>query len=392
MEVAGKRVTEEEELIVEEFEKECEPCKGENVATTANGICRECEEYMCNTCFRHHLKAKQCRNHVLVDTQCLSLKVAHKSAENVEKCNRHTNEQIKFYCRTHDIVGCGECMIPDHSGCNPENIKGFAKGYEVTEDFKCLKKKLKGLSVSNDDNKIKVHENQKAIKSMYERALKDVRKFRKDVNDYLDKAEIYIINEAKDIENRNASLLTKLEQDCQLLSSKITEIEQILNKELYSDSALFIQTVNCKPLVLAIEQGVSRVQTTNCTKEFVFVPEKQMHLRSSIHNFGRITTKVSAVNASLEAMKLPREEQDKSIHLEEEPVWKTRDKKKSDLKSPQTFAVGARVRLADRNIHKFNMGGPGTVTAVHTNPGQVSVTWDATGLKTVHGISQLKLI
>ncbi|XP_045184167.2 E3 ubiquitin-protein ligase TRIM33-like isoform X2 [Mercenaria mercenaria] len=329
MEVAGRRVIDDEGDIVEETDIECEPCKGEHVATTANGMCRECEEYMCNTCFRHHLKAKQCRSHVLVDTQNVSLIASHKSAGNVEKCKHHVNEEIKFYCRKHDIVGCGECMIPDHSGCNAENIKGLARGFEVTEDFKCLRKKLEGLGASNNENERKVRENQKANKLMYERALKDIRKFRKDVNDYLDKAETYVTNEAKGIENRNTSLLTRLEQDWQHLSSKITEIEQKLNTELYSDSSLFIQTVNCKPLILAIEQEVSRVQTANCIKEFEFVPEKQMqHLRSSVHNFGRITTSVRAVNASLEAMKLPSGGEDKSVDLEDAAVAKPLDKEK----------------------------------------------------------------
>ncbi|XP_045185115.1 uncharacterized protein LOC123543114 [Mercenaria mercenaria] len=170
-------------------------------------------------------------------------------------------------------------------------------------------------------------------------------------------------------------------------------MEQELNTELYLDSALFIQTVNCKPLILAIEHGVSKVQTANCIKEFEFVPEKQMqHLRSSVHNFGRITTSVRAVNARLEAMKLPIEGRDKSIHLEEEPVAKTRDKKKSDLKSPKTIAVGARVRFAGVGPFTTHRNQPGTVTAVNHNSCRAIVKWDATGYSRSYHMSLLQLI
>ncbi|XP_045184901.1 uncharacterized protein LOC123542918 [Mercenaria mercenaria] len=200
------------------------------------------------------------------------------------------------------------------------------------------------------------------------------------------------------IKDRNASLLTTLEQDCQLLSSKITETEQKLNTELYSDSALFIQTVNCKPLVLAIKQGVSGVQTANCIKEFEFVPEKQMqHLCSSVHNFGRITTSVRKVNASLEAIKLPFGGQDKSVVLVEEPVSKSNYQEKKELKVAPLFVVGAYVRASNwmpKGTYKEHRNQPETVTTVNRNYGtcNVCVKWDATGYTGNYLTSDVKLI
>lgn len=46
MEVSGKKL--ETEL--------CESCATENLSKPADGFCKDCNEFMCQKCFRHHLK------------------------------------------------------------------------------------------------------------------------------------------------------------------------------------------------------------------------------------------------------------------------------------------------------------------------------------------------
>ncbi|XP_053387255.1 transcription intermediary factor 1-alpha-like [Mercenaria mercenaria] len=274
MEVSGKIAEARHGL------KLCENCQFEKVTTKANGICRDCEEYMCDTCFRHHLKGKRNRNHELIDMNDPDIAARHISEE-VEKCKHHNNEAIKFYCRKHEIIGCGDCFALEHRGCTPEYIKDISKNVQETVDFVNLKRKIELLERQNKATYETVRNNRKDCKEMQEEVLIKIRKFRTDINIYLDKAEADIISEMKLLMSDNDKLLDKLDNECARCTSKCEGLKQKLDPTVHTGDALFIQTVRSKASILEIEHKLSKTVQSVCeVKGYEFIPNQ--HLSSII--------------------------------------------------------------------------------------------------------------
>ncbi|XP_053373384.1 uncharacterized protein LOC128546578 [Mercenaria mercenaria] len=270
MEVSGKKASKDKNVGTAVTDTLCEPCQDIHVTTSANGICRECKEYMCNTCFQHHLKARQCRNHVLVNAGNSSASTDRE--EDFEKCKHHGKEAVKYYCRKHDVVGCGDCMISGHGACKPEFIKDISEDFKENDEFKNLVRKLEKMTSAIVDSEKKIQDDKRKVKSMHELAVKELREFRTDINEYLDKAE----DELNHLKSKNESLLTKLDKDCKLLSTNLAGVKKETNAEIYHGSSLFIHSVECKPKVLDTENAINQLQLESNIEKITFVPDKRL--------------------------------------------------------------------------------------------------------------------
>ncbi|XP_053389902.1 E3 ubiquitin-protein ligase TRIM33-like isoform X2 [Mercenaria mercenaria] len=276
MEVTGRRADKDGyEAEGKKSDKLCESCKDDNITTHADGLCRECNEFMCNTCFRHHLRARQCRKHVMVDADP-TLLLLRKADENTEKCKQHLDETIKYYCRKHDIVGCGDCMIREHGACKPEFIEDLSKDFQVNKEFQTLVRKLEKMTSANKEIGLAIEDNKKELGIACETALKEIKKFRTDINSFLDKAEAYVISEVTRLKSNNENLLNKLENVCQQLSWNIDKVKQRIDAKLYQGNMLFIHTVESKPEIFNIERELARSQSENRMLNIKFIPDKQL--------------------------------------------------------------------------------------------------------------------
>ncbi|XP_045169029.2 E3 ubiquitin-protein ligase TRIM33-like isoform X2 [Mercenaria mercenaria] len=275
MEVSGRKADQDRSVASGKIYHFCEPCQDEQVMTRANGLCRECKEYMCNTCFQHHLKARQCRNHVFLDASDQSAS-SHEGDGKAVKCKFHKNETIKYYCRKHDIVGCGDCMVLGHGACKPEFVKDLVKDFQENGVFRRFVGKLENLTSAIAESEKKIQDDMRENKTMYEIALKEIIKFRADINEYLDKAETDVITEVNRFKSENENLLVKLEKNCKELSCKIGKVKQVINAENCRGTSLFIHSVECKPDVLDIERALAQLKLKNNIEKITFVPDKQL--------------------------------------------------------------------------------------------------------------------
>ncbi|XP_053401483.1 transcription intermediary factor 1-alpha-like [Mercenaria mercenaria] len=345
MEVAGRKLEAEDETPRDEHVF-CEPCEVESTKTEANGACRECKEYMCTTCFRHHLKGKLCRNHVLLPIGELSSMSLDSSKETVEKCEKHDNEPVKFYCRTHDIVRCGDCIVLGHATCKPEYIKDLAKTFKNGDEFKNLVKKLDMLELYMAENAEIIIKNKGDIELMNKKALKEIRQFRSDINIYLDKAEANILSQVKPIGTENKMLQRKLEQDVKALTQGLEEVKQKLNMQLHHGNALFINAIRCKSKLDDIEKMHAKIKQQLSVKRFEFIRDENISgILQAAQQLGKLRI-YSGPDGNV---------------------------KHSD------FVVGLHVRRGpDWKWENQDSGGLGTVTGFNSK-GWAAVTWDKGG-------------
>ncbi|XP_053407610.1 uncharacterized protein LOC128559563 [Mercenaria mercenaria] len=122
MEVSGRRTGSGDKTTQERV---CHPCQEDGVTKQAYGYCKTCKEYLCETCYKYHRKPKPCKDHILVDDidgyesekDEIPPPVPERKKKFNTKCNDHRNEDLKYYCRTHDIIICSVCALKRHKEC-----------------------------------------------------------------------------------------------------------------------------------------------------------------------------------------------------------------------------------------------------------------------------------
>ncbi|XP_053386996.1 uncharacterized protein LOC123544260 [Mercenaria mercenaria] len=344
------------------------------------------EEYMCNACFRHHLMGKRNRNYELIDMNdpCIA---ARNISEEVEKCKQHNNKAIKFYCRKHESVGCGDCILSDHSTCKPEYIKDLSKNFQEIQDFIDLERKIEQLERESQANNENIKKNRKEFKGVHEEVLTEIRKFRTDINIYLDKAEATIISEMKQILSDNDKLLQNLGNNCSLNLSKIEDLKQTLDPTVHTENALFIQTVRSKAGVLEIEHELSKSIKSICEiKGYEFVPNQKLSsMIESRENLGKLN--ISKINENTRYNEITQLEMNVATLTFVEPrkqkkTMQQKTHRQTGVRRPYVY-VGARVQAETDLDWFYHDWQKGTVTAVRPN-GTVDVKWDDTG-RTVCG-------
>jgi hypothetical protein len=90
-------------------------------------------------------------------------------SEDVIKCKKHDDEIIKFYCRSHNVVGCGDCIVLEHTSCKPEYIKDLAKTFTDGDVYESIVKHLRN---KKSDYEQEIEKSKDESEKMSEKALK----------------------------------------------------------------------------------------------------------------------------------------------------------------------------------------------------------------------------
>ncbi|XP_045194837.1 tripartite motif-containing protein 66-like [Mercenaria mercenaria] len=113
--VPGKQSFEYEVEKKTEKSRNCEPCEEGGDVFTAFGFCVDCQNYLCESCFKCHCIPKPMKKHRLLNTVEMPRKKV--SEDLSEICKKHEGETIRYYCKNHDVVGCNSCMLLEHKPC-----------------------------------------------------------------------------------------------------------------------------------------------------------------------------------------------------------------------------------------------------------------------------------
>ncbi|KAJ8310988.1 hypothetical protein KUTeg_011433 [Tegillarca granosa] len=99
--------------------QKCELCEINDIMFQ----CKDCDELMCETCQKSHLKSKASKNHKMV---CLISPEMYQINKTWKKCQSHTEEDLLMYCNTCNVPICRECIAsrvhPNHSMVKVEEV------------------------------------------------------------------------------------------------------------------------------------------------------------------------------------------------------------------------------------------------------------------------------
>lgn len=339
MEASGKRANELFEL--------CFICQSD----FADGCCSDCKEYMCEKCFQDHKKAKPCRQHVLAPLSQAADIMSQKIHE--EKCKIHKTEDIRYYCRRHDVVGCGDCIVSKHVGCKPEMIKDLAVNFEENFMFKAMLKRMHMYEAEKNEIMKHLDNNITQNKVFIEKALDEIRRFRQNFNDYFDNAEKIILGEAMKQSKDNEIMFSQLQQKLAAVTKEIEDLREKLDTNLHQGEDLFIRVVQCKGIGADVRQTIAEIKSRNILKPYMFKPEQRLNdMLTSNMRLGNVQ-----LSENMKPSGIPQE-------------------KNTSLPDPRSagFDVGRRVNI--RGYLDW-MRGTGTGTIVSVDPvGWVNVSWD----------------
>ncbi|XP_070573893.1 tripartite motif-containing protein 2-like [Ptychodera flava] len=150
--------------LVEEFNRRdsgsskstCDACLGEGGKDDVR--CVECSARLCGNCAGAHKRLAASRSHRLIAMdEYVSLKDKDPSLIQAGiYCDRHTDNQVKFYCDTCEVPICSDCTVIDHR--IPEHKHRYLQ--DAAGEYKqVVEKTIKELKVKekkNDDWKVAI--------------------------------------------------------------------------------------------------------------------------------------------------------------------------------------------------------------------------------------------
>ncbi|XP_060582490.1 uncharacterized protein LOC132738899 isoform X1 [Ruditapes philippinarum] len=216
-------------LSDEIFDVLCSMCRNEGRNTEGEKYCVDCHDYFCVSCVKVHSKVPVLAGHKVLDKSQVKLGTSKALPRApAERCDRHSHKHIDMYCQNHDNVGCSTCMAVDHRLCKDTfYIPEFIQNNTYQAESRELQTKLKEIAKTLEKQADRFKQDKQRMLKRKAEILADIRKFRQEINDHLDKLEKSSIDE---IESRVKSLEDKIEDSLKQLQANKSRIRSANDK------------------------------------------------------------------------------------------------------------------------------------------------------------------
>ncbi|XP_052780807.1 transcription intermediary factor 1-alpha-like isoform X2 [Mya arenaria] len=242
----------------------CQPCSEDAKSILPEAFCPVCKEFLCSACARVHRNMKLTKSHVLQDKSSMpsSFHTDSEEDEFKETCQRHAKEFIKYYCPNHDALLCGDCVVDyeEHHSCKVKKISQLAKRYKEGAEYKSLKTGIVQM-VSDIANFISFI--QSSLKSVDEESLtniNDLRKFRHEINQLLDKREKQLLEEINQKKKKSEMLLNEMKANCQDLKNATEKLKAYLQAQEVNNNQLFISGTRAFKELVGLQSSLKDIR------------------------------------------------------------------------------------------------------------------------------------
>ncbi|XP_053390354.1 E3 ubiquitin-protein ligase TRIM33-like [Mercenaria mercenaria] len=268
MQVGGKTVS-------DKFS--CFLCKDYGKHTPSVGFCIQCDDFICHTCFENHKKWKVARKHTLKGSDNeASAKEKYECSDDFDVCDKHDNETIKFYCPSHECVGCGECMVLEHKACIVEYVRDKAKVFKDSKEFKQLVEEISESLEEVNMLKSSVKLNKTQIKDINDKFNEDVETFKDEIIANIKKQSDEMIKEAEIIKMENAKQTDVLEEECGRVSKDLASLTQTVDMLSYKPNKLFVSSLQLHKTKKDILDQLEEMKERNVIENYHFIRDSQM--------------------------------------------------------------------------------------------------------------------
>lgn len=202
----------------------CTSCQLEQKKIPAEGFCSTCDEYLCEICFKYHIRLLVSRDHALLHKDELPEKEEKEATSSdvlEEKCECHTDNIIDFYCKTCDEVGCYICVTTKHRKCQVVYIPEHTKNIDI-DKIKSEAREKTCMVMRAKITEKNIYHCKCNVELFCEKERNSVKLFRKEINETIDRIEQNI---EKKISRKKKELLSMLESNSQKLAKLRNQLE-----------------------------------------------------------------------------------------------------------------------------------------------------------------------
>ncbi|XP_060562103.1 uncharacterized protein LOC132721753 [Ruditapes philippinarum] len=272
----------------------CSMCKNQGKNAEGDKYCEDCKDYFCVSCVKVHSKVPLCAGHKVLDkSQVKSRSRKSLPRAPTERCDRHSHKHIDMYCQFHDNVGCLTCMAVDHRLCkNIFYIPEFIQNNTYKVASREIQTKLKALDTTLEKQAYRFQQDKQRLLMRKAEILADIRKFRQEINDHIDKLEKSSINE---IEDKVKYLEDKIEDGLKQLQTKKSMVTSAKDKFASTNTNQadeFVYVKMGEETANVANQYTEHVKMKSTVEDIEFQPDRSI-LKKLKHknNLGTLTEK-----------------------------------------------------------------------------------------------------
>ncbi|KAH3858185.1 heat shock 70 kDa protein 12B-like [Dreissena polymorpha] len=270
----------------------CEPCYTDRKSTVAKGFCVQCEEYICDTCIKHHRKFSMSRLHTVLDQSQMPTnykKQEPQAAECIEPCIKHRKEIIKFFCKPHKVLGCSVCIMLEHRTCDVEYIPEVSINFRYANEYIATKKELTDL-IRNVEAKVqKSCSKLDYVHEMLTLEIEEIKSFRLEVILFLETKERELLDNIHSLRQKNMNIINKVKSEAEQIGERLLEMNGSLDDEDANDVQLYMAAKDIKSQFDDLRNLVANVGSTASFSEFCFKKDAATaSILQSTVAFGRI--------------------------------------------------------------------------------------------------------
>ncbi|XP_060559301.1 uncharacterized protein LOC132719542 [Ruditapes philippinarum] len=260
----------------------CQPCSSDGDTIGAIGYCQNCNEYLCAVCLKVHRKQAVSRNHIILDGDNMPKVTIPAVTPNAcsDICTKHVNEIVKYFCMSHDAVGCGDCMIIDHKSCKIDRIQDISTEYFNGTEHQNILKKVKQFVKDMDEIKGELQASEGNTRQAYTQAIKDVKAFKKEIIDYLNKAESEMLEMINERKKKNEMMIQELQQAESRIRRNIKEIQTKLQLQVNQANELFVEAKQVKAKLNDFEENLNSLKKDTSIDVYEF--QRSSHMEQMV--------------------------------------------------------------------------------------------------------------
>jgi len=251
-------------------DKVCHLCP--NVRAAAH--CVDCRIYLCWTCEGNHKKIPTLENHQVMTGTTMPSNLHQGNGENgkiandLRRCSDHPQEDIKFFCASHDAVYCGLCNTTIHNGCQQKYIPELYKDYINSEDYKKVTACFHSTDTTTNTVLKEIENCMKKVDQLNCSQVEKLKKFRVLIIAYLDQREKELLHEIQLTRDKDLAALKKLQNSVNTIKSDLSK--ELANVKIHeqNSSDLFIATKRAQALLDKLRSSLDDITSRTKYQEY----------------------------------------------------------------------------------------------------------------------------
>ena len=229
----------------------------------ANAWCLVCKFYLCATCEGHHKKIPTTKDHRLLSGPRMPSFYPPGSGSNTEDiqiCPDHQQEEIKFYCPTHDSIGCVACHTLKHATCAKQYIPDISAKFKSSTDYKNLTAEFQATDKNASKHLQEIDSCLKEVDKLSINEINKLQQFKALIIAYLDQREKELLTEIKKRRDLDTAALEKLQTETKALQSDLDKAHKNLKTHESNSNHLFIAAKKAQAMLNQLQGSLDDIK------------------------------------------------------------------------------------------------------------------------------------